>query len=298
MILTNVHDMPEEYYRKVYEDIMTDPYEHLAEKGVPRIRVTELIGAPLPGNLFRKYLYSDELVCDCSWFLPMMFGTILHGLVEGKSTDTRFYEKRMMYPLDLPGHGRVNIVGTADMVDLEHPAVDDNKSKMVSSLSFSVDEDYVWQLNIYALMAGVLEHPDLLLRLRVFLKDWAASRADTDRTGQYPPCGFVTRIVPRLTKQGVVKFLSDRAMDHMENPFRPCSDAERNFGGGGTKYAVKKPGKDRAMKVLDNQDEAETLAHATGGGAFVEIRPGDSKCRLYCQSRSVCPYARAQGYVI
>ncbi len=71
-----------------------------------------------------------------------------------------------------------------------------------------------------------------------------------------------------------------------------CTPAER--WAKPTIYAVRKPGRKTALRVLDTETAARELAAATPNG-YVEIRPGESvRCADYCAVAEFCAQRRAE----
>jgi len=67
-----------------------------------------------------------------------------------------------------------------------------------------------------------------------------------------------------------------------------CTAEERYNSG--PRYAVMKKGRKTALRVLDTREAAEEWM-ATGGGDFIEERPGeDKKCLEYCAAAAFCSY--------
>ena len=55
-------------------------------------------------------------------------------------------------------------------------------------------------------------------------------------------------------------------------------------------WAVKKEGRVRAIRVFDNEADAEKRCAEEGKGAFVEYRPGAyTRCEGFCAVQQWCP---------
>jgi hypothetical protein len=303
MLLTNKYNIAKHIYDKILKSITDDPYKDLKEAGKV-FRVTELLKPPLMLSLKEKYRESDKWVIDASHYLPMLFGTSLHTMVEGEDTETVKFECRVSQLFDLGGDiGKVQVVGTIDELRLLESIIFDNKTSQVSSAGYPVDSGYVLQLNIYAYMAELLDaevKPKARLFLRYFYKDWTAAHASRD--SEYPQTMLAEKEVVRMTKEVVEQELLVRLTDHLSNPDRPCTQSERCFGRTDITYAVMGAKKDRAMRVFSSMDEAQTfmaeLPPAKREGASIDVRGTDSRCKLYCDVRSVCSYAQGMGYVM
>lgn len=292
MKLTNYHRLPNHIYLKILEDINRDPYQN--QSSHPLFRVTELLKAPLPLTLERQYKATDAFEVDAHFYLPMLFGTAVHALLEGTDTEDIQFETKTTKEISIADVGNVIVAGTVDEFNSKDCIVTDNKTSQTFSAAHPVDEDYQWQVNIYAYLLGILPHCKLFIRY--FYKDWAASKASY--TADYPDSMIQERAVLTKSIEEVEDYLYSRIVDHLCSPNRPCTDAERSFGKGIT-FAVMGPNKARALRVFDNMHDAmeyaERLQRQKKPCNIVE-RADDSRCRLYCESKSVCPYAQSKHY--
>ena len=67
-----------------------------------------------------------------------------------------------------------------------------------------------------------------------------------------------------------------------------CSEEDRWYTG--DKFAVMKNGRKTALRVFDNEEEANTYM-AENGGDYIEQRKGeDRKCKDYCLCCHFCKY--------
>jgi len=280
---------------------MHNPYEDDQDTGDINFRVTELIGAPLPKTLFARHRDSDELIIDCSFYLPMMFGTAFHKLCEGETTSTVAYEQRVNICIaEDNGVPECNIFGTIDetlLIDPNMTHIKDNKTGMISHMNYPVKTDYQWQLNIYRILLGAMVPEDhFKLFVRMFLKDFTTIGAARDHTK--PQCMMQTREVAVKLRNEVFAFIANRIIDHTAQPERPCTMEERNFGS--VKFAVERRDRKRALRVTDNYADALTyfnqMKPAAQSKAAINRRAEDIKCKYYCQVVSVCPYAQQAGY--
>jgi hypothetical protein len=300
MLLTNKYNIAKHIYDKILKSITDDPYKDLKEAGKV-FRVTELLKPPLMLSLKEKYRESDKWVIDASHYLPMLFGTSLHAMVEGEDTEEIMFECQVSQVIDFGGDiGKVQVVGTIDEIRIPLNTLVDNKTSQVSSANYPIDENYILQLNIYGYIVGFTSIPKPRLFLRYFYKDWTAAHASRD--SEYPQTMLVEKEVPVMSREKVEKELKIRLIDHLCNPDRPCTHAERCFGRNDITYAVMGPKKDRAIRVFPTLDEAETfrstLPPVKREGASIDVRGTDSRCKLYCDVRSVCSYAQGMGYVM
>lgn len=305
MPLTNNGNLPAHLYDRIYQDVLGDPYSNIPNpENLEVFRTTELIKLPRPRTLKKQFRASPSFVVDASHYLPLVFGTAFHKLMEGEDTETLKFEMRVSRDIEVPGLGKYRLVGTIDEIDLAEPRITDNKTSLTSSRNYPLDEDYIWQVNIYAWMAGILDkNPKLFLRF--FYKDWTAKsywKWCTRTYGyeeNYPYCAIVSRPVPVKTVAEVEEFVWNRLRDHVLDPMRLCSEEERCFGNPVEYRIYKKKNPDRAFKLIKgDRQEAEALLASlpVSDGAYMTVTAEEFRCMLYCDAKCVCDYAREKGY--
>jgi hypothetical protein len=80
-----------------------------------------------------------------------------------------------------------------------------------------------------------------------------------------------------------------QSLELPDDAIHPCTPDER--WDKPTKYAVKKEGQKKAVRVLDDKEAADSMAAELGKNHFVEKRPGEStKCMSYCLCCDFCNY--------
>ena len=303
MKITNNAGLPEAMYNNIVADFTHRPYKELEEEGVIVIRVSNLINPPLIHTLWETYKDTDELVVEAGDSLHMMFGTACHKLMEGPDTETIKHEVQLSAMFTVNGQ-KVLVVGTTDEVEqlVEAWKISDNKTCVVSSSVFDDKESYVEQLNDYAYLSGLMDDPDrgMLLLLRYYVKDFSPKNVGSQVFGRpYPEAAYLESPVPVWPKQVIEDKIVSRIKDHLENPNRVCTPQERNFGTM-PKIVVAKKGNSGWRKIskspdFNTEEEAEAFSQQQDGNTRVEIR-GDIRCKFYCRSKSVCPYAKSKGY--
>ena len=74
---------------------------------------------------------------------------------------------------------------------------------------------------------------------------------------------------------------------------KPCSDEERWLRA--SKWAVMKQGRKRAVKLYDNEREAQEHLNTLGGGHELEFRKGEPvRCLKYCPVATFCPQFQSE----
>ena len=95
------------------------------------------------------------------------------------------------------------------------------------------------------------------------------------------------RIINKVLEIESAYELDDDAID-------PCSAEER--WADGEKWAVMKNGRKSAVKLFDNQQDADAMAGELGNSHYVEYRPAISrKCGEYCNCKDFCNFYKAMN---
>ncbi len=150
------------------------------------------------------------------------------------------------------------------------------------------------QLNIYAALAAANGFKITKLQIVAILRDWSKLRAA--RELDYPQVGVVVREVPVWSPGRQAGYLSERVLLHQkartlsDDDLPLCTEEERWRKP--DKYAVKKKGGKRALRLFDTRDEATDFA-ILNSGTEIEHRPGeDTRCLHYCAVKEFCSYGR------
>ena len=322
MILTNNEGIPQLLYDRIQKDLHSYPYKRPKE-AEQCFRVTELLSPPRPSALYYQYFDSDDLVIDAGFFVSMLFGTVLHEMCEGLDTATHKYETKVQKWFEVDGK-KYLVSGTIDEINEvgDWLIVTDNKTCLVSNLAYD-KEDYFWQLNIYRNLLqpnlaslGFSEDLPVSLWLRFFIKDLTASHKaksiartspgsqDHQKALDLPDSPLTHMKVPSYSTDVIEKKITDSIRGFVNDPFRMCTSEER--WDSVPSYAVMVRGKKRAVRVFSTEQEAvrhisTKLPAKDVLLSYVETRSPqpwerDKKCQYYCAAKSVCSYAKAQGY--
>lgn len=303
--------MPEAYWQNVWNDLHEKPYDELNPDGHRLFRVSELLNPPLIKTLWDDNFDSDDLVCDCSDFIHMLFGTACHALLEGADSETVKYESKHSAEFPLIDGTVVIVCGTIDEIEEGISGcmsiLSDNKTAVASNMGYDVRESYVRQLQIYSVISGAIDRPDPpKLQDRFYIKDWSPKKVGTQVYGKpYPDAPYIVKTVPTAPKTEVVKYIYARIQDYIDNPKRICTPTERNFGIP-AKFTITAMGSQGYRKVagtMDYPDEAsasqkmQELQVANPSKQYKIRLTGDMRCEYYCTSKSVCAYALKMNYV-
>jgi hypothetical protein len=232
----------------------------------------------------------DELEDDVSERVWAIFGTAVHALLEQEG-ENDFTEQFMSYDID-----GITVTGRIDNYNMKSGTIADYKSVSVWKVKFREFDDWEKQGLIYAWLLQKNGFPVSRCQFIALLKDH--SKADARRDSQYPQGPLYVyefQVTPEKLEQ-IEAFIKEKVALYKEaaalandDDIQPCGPEERWQKP--TKYAVRKPGVKRAVRVMDTSDEAEKLAADLGKGHYVETRSGESvRCRNYCLCCEFCNY--------
>lgn len=245
--------------------------------------VTELLAPPQIRVLTRKHRH--ELTEDVASRLRRFNDGLLHHVLEQLgSTGGRKVERLLSYATDdgvVAGSFDVLLVGS-ELVEY--------RSVSTWRVSKGVPQDWVERLNLYAEILRRRGRAVTALTVVGMFKDWTASRA---REEGYPRAEVQTFDIPLWEPEEASAFLRARLALHQAadgGTYPPCTPEERWEKP--TKYALMKIGRQRAVKVYDDEEPAR--GNMTSDRHYVEPRPGQStRCLFYCRVAAFCPQLAA-----
>lgn len=284
MQITNHANLP----AAIVEAVRNDPYD----AGDCDISVTRLIGPPQIRILERQH--ADELTEDASDRIWSLVGQIGHAILERAEADalaeTRLYAEA----------GGWTVSGQFDrMVLLPDGTLQDYKFTSVWACMDGPKPEWTAQLNVLRWLAHVNDYPPIRrLQVVAILRDWSRGKA---RQGSgYPERQVRVLPVTLFPLEAVADYVTERVLLHREaercaaigEPLPRCSDAER--WARPTTYAVRKPGRKSAVRVLEVEQDARDIAAGIPSG-YVEHRQGESvRCADYCAVAGFCAQRRAE----
>ncbi len=280
-MVSNIHGLP-----KPLADALTPN----RRKPIPgRFGVTALIDSPLRRLLTMRHF--DQIEEDVSEGIWALLGTMGHRVLEQNKqvSEIRFEQ-------DLFG---AKIVGIADY-SADGVVIDFKFTSVWAAVFASEKSEWANQLQIYGHLVQLSGRPVTSLENWLILRDWNV-RERQRSSGDYPEIPFKQIVYKPWSKEAVAAFIQERMSLHLEaekyalqsdlgeipaNLF--CTSTERWEKP--TKYAVKKKGQERAVKLFDILDDATNHA-AMNKDWYVEIRPGENvRCLSYCSVNKWCPY--------
>lgn len=304
MRITNKHGLPGVFVKLMERDSYT--------KGAASFSVTELLMPPRIRLLRMKHDHEMERdVADSLWAL---MGRAVHEVFEGGATAGTIAEQRLYADFD-----GIRVSGAIDLQVLDGVNVDIKDFKFTSVWSLLADKiEWEQQLNCYAQLARMNGRVPQALHVVAILRDW--SRAEAERglavkpampgaiAPSYPQAPVQQVMVPIWDEAKAKQFIMDRIiahtsagfyfeMDRTQDVLPECSAEERWEKE--KRYAVMLPGRKKASRVLDTQEQASAYAVVRNIPEYViEPRGGESlRCtRNYCGVSEWCEqYAKTKA---
>ena len=272
MRITNKHGLPD----PLVESVRHRPYDNQGSY----ITATGLITPPLIRKL--RDLHDDLIEEDAIEGIWALLGTIGHNILEN-CTNTGLSEDRLFSTI-----AGKKVSGQFDHLSLINSQLIDYKFTSVWSVIFPKDE---WdsQLNILHWLLYVNGNWADELWICAVLRDWSRMKARQDP--DYPQQHVAMVRIPIWPLEQQEEFIARRLAMHMaadEDIVAVCSDDERWKKS--DSWAVMKEGRKKAVRVFDNEQDAEQRAEEEGNKAYIEHRPGAyPRCDDYCSVRQFCP---------
>lgn len=337
MQITNKHNLPE----VIVDAVKYDPYDsgRREEHGSKYITTTQLCSPPQLVKL--KWKHEHEIVEDVSERIWSLQGQAMHSVIERAAMGKEDYlaEKRLFHEID-----GWTVSGQLDLYRFSTSFLWDFKNTSVYSANPNEVIKTSWnrQLNILRWLMhknGIEVEQAAIVGI---LRDWSRTKAKFhNKDGKYPmqPVSVVPAIFVSLDR--VESFVRSQLAELEKDEPRECTDEERwkrggNFAvmrGDEIKWAVRKPGASRALKVYDSRKDAEAHAEALGdavidkrekegsrkavklfdtyeeaerfvarhAGAnfYVEGREAEYlRCESYCSCRDFCRQAQGDAQVM
>lgn len=253
-----------------------------------RYSVTTLLNGATETVL--KYRHNNDIEKDVSDLIWALFGSAFHKILEEQDVEKHESKEEK---LQVDFNGSV-ISGIYDLYNSKTQTVTDYKTTSVWKWILKDFDNYRQQGLIYAWMLNKLGFKCDKAEFILFFKDHSKTKAKVER--DYPDLPVEKKIFKFTQKDfdEIEVFLRDKLNKIKmyeklsDDELPPCSDEERWYKG--TKYAVKKKGNKRAIKLYDNKDEAEKRA-SKDDNLIIEERIGRNvKCEEYCDVKDFCPF--------
>lgn len=279
------------------------------------MKITNKLGLPLPfvDAVTREYQYKDnqysvtsilkgtcqtllerrhhdEIEQDVSDMIWLIFGTSVHSILENANeTDTQLKENKLVIDI-----GDYKLSGIFDLYDESTRTVTDYKTATVWKVIYNDWEDYRKQLMMYAYMLRSIGFECDTGEIVALLKDHSKTKAKVDK--DYPPYP-IHKVQFKFTDEDfkeIEKFIFDKfkeihdSQQLKDDELTPCNEEERWQDP--IKYAVKKKGNKRALKLYEDIELAKKHC-ATDDKLEIEVRESiPKKCVDYCGVNIFCPF--------
>lgn len=233
----------------------------------------------------------DEITVDVKDSIWALWGTTTHKLLE-KEYEGTFTEEKFEETV-----GSYKVTGRVDCYDMEHETLYDYKTTSAWKVVFKNFEDWYMQGMIYSWLLSLKGLKVKKCKFIAILRDW--SESESIKKADYPKSPVYTYEfdVTDADLKDVETFIKakvesvEKHKEDADDDLPDCSPDER--WAEPTKYAVMKEGRKTAVKVFEDEIEADGYAKELGDKHYVETRSGkDKKCTRYCQARDFCKYFR------
>lgn len=271
--VTNLYNAPEALVRAV----QNDPYD----AGKSDISVTKLIDAPQRRMLYRQH--EADITVDVSERIWALTGQALHHVLE-RAESSELVEQRIFKEVD-----GWTLSGQFDRLHLETQTLQDYK--FTTTYKADGDDNWIRQLNVLRWLATLAGYTVEHLQIVAIFRDWR--RGSAERDPSYPQQAIKVIDIPVWPLDETYEYIRERIAIHQaaqKGTFVPCTDEERWYQG--TKYALKKPGAKRALRVVEDTDPVVVQAlidEAAEKQYEVDIRVGEyRRCASYCEVSQWC----------
>ena len=236
----------------------------------------------------------DEITVDAADSVWAVWGTAVHALLESQP-DNNFHEEYFKVPVS-----NSFVTGQVDSYDMENGVINDWKTASVWKVQFNDFKDWRAQGLTYAWLLQQSGLDVKKCRFVALLKDHSKTKAKTDSSyPQSPVFIYEFDVTAADMEETAARILAkvqeiESAYELDDDAIEPCSAEER--WADGEKWAVMKNGRKSAVKVFDNQLDADAMAGEMGNAYYVEHRPAISrKCGDYCNCKDFCNFYKAMN---
>lgn len=238
-------------------------------------------------------------VADNIW---NVWGSAVHLIFEKYTQGVKGFESEKNYSYPMGEH---TITGTVDCYDGNTNTLYDWKTCSAWKIKMGDFKDWKQQGSVYAWLMDKNGVKVDKVRFVALIKDFSNTEAkrNPQEYPQSPVYVMEFDVTPELLseteKRIAAKELDIRLAKALEDDeISPCSSEER--WASAPKFAVKKEGVQKAVKLFDDEEGANALAQEKGKGYFVEKRPEiNRKCDDYCPCAQFCSfYKQTHGGVL
>ncbi len=261
------------------------------------VSVTDLIGS-LKRLSFKKRVEFDYEIGDV---YKAFLGTAIHSYLEQLLSDADGIDTEFKISAQIED---IQLRGVVDAINHKEKQILDYKTTSVYKYIFADYTSFEKQLNLYRYMLYLTDskYADYSLNAILFFTDYSAKEAT--RKEDYPQLPIVEIEVPTWDFNKTAQYIDGRiklykqinALDNTAlGSLDICSPEEKMMRNGTGKYAVIKKGRKTAVRVFDNQQEAEYYA-GKDPAYEVEYRAPKANCVDYCpvSKLGLCKFAELE----
>jgi hypothetical protein len=272
--ITNNLGLPDPIVRAITRDTWTPKPN--------RIGVTTLIAPPRKAAL--EILHADELVEDAADRVWALLGQAVHSIIE-RAGGLGIAEHRLT--MDIEGW---TLSGILDhFVYDPDGCLSDYKVSSTWAAKEGGKEEWDQQTNIYAHMLRHQGHAVARARVVLICRDWRKNEFLRYGSSGYPAQQVVVLPVTLWTPEQCDVFIRERMRMHQAaraGVLPHCTPEERWQRP--TVWALMREGRKSAVKLYDNEAEADAAANGAKGVSVVK-RPGIAmRCSQYCSVAKQC----------
>lgn len=236
----------------------------------------------------------DEIEIDAADNVWAVWGTAVHSIFENEKDDN-FHEESFKVAV-----GNSYVTGKVDSYDMTNAIIYDWKTASTWKIQFNDFTDWHAQGMTYAWLLTKSGLEVKKCRFVALLKDHSKSKAKHDASyPQSPAYIYEFDVTPEELAKAEARIVAK--VKEIENAYKlgdddiePCTADER--WADGEKWAVMKNGRKTAIKLFDNEADAEAYAGELGNSHYVEHRPAVSrKCADYCTCCDYCNFYKSMN---
>lgn len=236
----------------------------------------------------------EEIEVDAADSVWAVWGTAVHALLESQP-DNNFHEEYFKVPVS-----ESYVTGQVDSYDMENATIYDWKTASVWKVQYADFDDWRRQGMTYAWLLQQSGLEVKKCRFVALLKDHSKTKAKNDSSyPQSPVFIYEFDVTPEDMAETRDRILNkvleiEAAYELDDDEIEPCTAEER--WADGEKWAVMKNGRKTAIKLFDNEADADAMAGELGNSHYVEHRPAISrKCLDYCNCKEFCSFYKAMN---
>lgn len=219
----------------------------------------------------------------------------IKGFIKSKYAGNSFVEESFKVPVS-----KSFVTGQVDCYDMENKTIYDWKTASVWKIQYKDFTDWKAQGLTYAYLMQQSGLEVKRCKFVALLKDHSKSKARTDSSYPQSPVYIyefeVTAQDLAATKERIEKKVAEIESAYLlgDDNIEPCTADER--WADNDKFAVMKNGRKTAVKLFDNQADADAYAGELGNAHYVEHRPAISrKCVDYCNCKEFCSFYKSMN---